>query len=140
MTKCVPLFCLVLHDIAVCLFMFVEMLYDICGLIFCCMICCCLHCLLKVFPNYHSVCHPNNIYAPLSTTCGGSNHESPVFIRFGYPVANSPTHSLKLLDHFLLTVNDRLYRLDQCNFITLQVESVLSYLWETMKQQTHPTT
>ena len=80
------------------------------------MIFCCVHCLLKAFPNYHSVYHPNNnMYAPLSTTCGGSNHGSPVFIRFMYPVANSPTNSLKLLDHFLLTVKDQPCRLDQHN-------------------------
>ena len=83
-------------------------------MILCYMICCCLYCLLKAFPNYHSVCHPNNMYAPLSTTGGGSNHGSPVFIRFRYPVVNSPTHSLKSLDDFLLTVKDKPCRLDQC--------------------------
>ena len=67
------------------------------------MIFCCLYCFLKAFPNRHSVCHPkNNMYAPLLRTCGGSNHGSPVFIRFEYLVVNSPTHSLKSLDHFLL--------------------------------------
>ena len=38
------------------------------------MICCCVCCLLKDFPNCHIVCHPNNVYAPLSTTCSSSNH------------------------------------------------------------------
>ena len=84
-------------------------------MILCYMICCCLYCLLKAFPNCHSVCHPNNMYAPLSTTGGGSNHGSSVFIRFRYPVVNSPTHSLKSLDDFLLTVKDKPCRLDQCN-------------------------
>ena len=79
------------------------------------MICCCMYCLLKVFPNYHSVCHPNNMYAPLSTTCGGGNHGSSVFIRFGYLVVNSPTYSLKSLDHFLLTVKDKPCHLDRRN-------------------------
>ena len=44
--------------------------------------------------------------------CGGSNHGSPVFIRFGYLVANWTTHSLKSIDHFL-TVKDRPCHLDQ---------------------------
>ena len=79
------------------------------------MICCCMYCLLKAFPNYHSVCHPNNMYAPLSTTCGGGNHGSSVFIRFGYLVVNSPTYSLKSLDHFLLTVKDKPCHLDRRN-------------------------
>ena len=39
--------------------------YLLCYMIFCCMICCYLYCLLKSFPNCHSVCHPNNMYAPL---------------------------------------------------------------------------
>ena len=47
-----------------------------------------------------------NMYEPISVY-GSSNYGSPVFIRFRYPVANSPTHSPKLLDHFLLTIKDR---------------------------------
>ena len=44
-------------------------------MILCCMIFCFVYCLLKAFPNCHSVCHPNNnMYTPLSTTCGGTNH------------------------------------------------------------------
>ena len=81
----------VLHDFAWYSCLFVYLCLMGCCMIFCCMICCCLYCLLKAFPNCHSVCHPNNMYAPLSTTCGGSNHGSPVFIRFGYLVVNSPT-------------------------------------------------
>ena len=112
MTKYVPLFCMVLHDIVVvCLFMFDGMLNDILerGI-------CCLYCLLKAFPNCHSVCHSNNnVCTPFQQFCGGSNHRSPIFIRFRYPVANSPTHSLKSLDHFLLTVTDKPCHLDQRN-------------------------
>ena len=52
---------------------------------------------------------------PLSTTCGGSSHGSPVFIRFRYPVANSPTHNLKSLDHFLLIVRNKPCCSDQRN-------------------------
>ena len=71
--------------------------------------------LLKAFPNCHCVCHKTtNMYVPISTF-GGSNHGSLVFIRFGYPVVNSPTHSPKSLDHFLLNENDRPCRLDQRN-------------------------
>ena len=101
-----------LHSFAwyCCLFIYLCLLR--CCMIFCCMICCCL---LKAFPNCHSVCHPNNMYPPFSTNCGGSNHGPLVFIRFGYPVLNSPTHSLKSLDHFLLTVKDKPCCLDQCN-------------------------
>ena len=103
---------MVLHDIVVvCLFMFDGMLNDILerGI-------CCLYCLLKAFPNCHSVCHSNNnVCTPFQQFCGGSNHRSPIFIRFGYPVANSPTHSLKSLDHFLLTVTDKPCHLDQRN-------------------------
>ena len=85
----------------VCLFMFDEMLYNI-------FLYDILYCLLKSFPNCHSVCHPNKyVCTPFQQLVGGSNHGSPVFIRFGYPVANSPTHSLKSLDHFLLTVRDK---------------------------------
>ena len=61
------------------------------------------------------------MYAPLSTTGGGSNHGSSVFIRFRYPVVNSPTHSLKSLDDFLLTVKDKPCRWTNAMFITLQV-------------------
>ena len=71
--------------------------------------------LLKAFPNCHCVCHQiTNMYAPISTSCG-SNHGSLVFIRFRYPVVNSPPHSPKSLDYFLLTKKDRSCRLDQCN-------------------------
>ena len=58
---------------------------------------------------------------PFQQKCGCSNHGSPVFIRFEYLVANSPTHSLKSLDHFLFTVKDRSCRLDQRNvhYITI---------------------
>jgi len=38
--------------------MFDEMLYNI-------LLYDSLYCLLKSFPNYHSVCHSNNMYAPL---------------------------------------------------------------------------
>ena len=80
------------------------------------MIFCCLYCLLSAFPNCHSVGHQNNnMYTPLSTTCGGSNLALLVFIRFGYLMENSPTHSLKSLDHFLLTVKDIPCHLDQHN-------------------------
>ena len=74
-------FCMVLHDIVVCLLKCCMILY--------CMIFCCMYCLLKAFLNCHSVCRPNNMYAPLSTTFGGSNHGLLVFIRFGYLVVNS---------------------------------------------------
>ena len=71
--------------------------------------------LLKAFPNCHSVCHQTtNMNVPISTY-GGSNHGSPIFIRFGYPVVNSPTHSPKSLNHFLLTKKDRPCHLDQRN-------------------------
>ena len=80
------------------------------------MIICCLYCLLKSFPNCHSVCNPNNnVCTPFQQFCGSSNHGSLVFIRFKYPVANSPTHSPKPLDHFLLTVNEKPCCLDQRN-------------------------
>ena len=103
-----------LHSFAwyCCLFVYLYLLR--CCMIFCCMICCCLYCLLKAFLNCHSVCHPNNMYAPFSTICG-SNHGSPVFIRFRYPMVSSPTNSLKSLDHFLLTVKDKPCHLDQRN-------------------------
>ena len=112
--------CMVLHDIVVVVvvvfFGFFFFLFVYLRLLRCCMIYCYVYCLLKAFPNYHSVCHPSkNMYAPLSTTCCGSSHGSPVFIRFGYPVANSPTHRLKSLDHFPLTVKDIPYHLDQHN-------------------------
>ena len=106
----------VLHGLAwyCCLFVYLWLLR--CCMILCCMIFCCVYCLLKTLPNCHGVCHPNNnMYAPLSTTYGGSKHGSPVFIRFVYPVANSPTHSLKSFDHFLLTVKDKPCSLDQRN-------------------------
>ena len=61
-----------------------------------------------------------NMHAPISTY-GDSNHRSPIFIRFGYPVVNSPTHSPKSLDHFLLTINDRPFWTNII-FITLQVK------------------
>ena len=113
MTKYVPLFCIVLHDIVVvCLLVFDGMLCDILvyGI-------CHLYCQLKSFPNYHCVCHPNNnVCTPFQQFCSGSNHGSLVFIRFGYQVANSPTHSPKSLDHFLLTVMDKPCHLDQRNF------------------------
>ena len=71
--------------------------------------------LLKAFPNCHSVCHQTtNMHVPISTY-GGSNHGSPIFIRFGYQVVNSPTHSPEPLDHFLLTKKDRPCCLDQHN-------------------------
>ena len=102
---------MVLHDIVVCLFMFDGMLKDILvhGI-------CCLYCLLKAFPNCHYVCHSNNnVCTHFQIFCGSSNHGSPVFIRFGYPVVNSPTHSPKSLGHFLLTVKDKPCHLDQYN-------------------------
>ena len=71
--------------------------------------------LLKAFPNYHCVCHQTTImHAPISKF-GGSNHGSTVFIRFGYPVVNSPIPSPKSLDHFLLTEKDKSCLLDQRN-------------------------
>ena len=71
--------------------------------------------LLKAFPNYHCVCHQTTImHAPISTS-SGSNHGSSVFIRFEYPVVNSPTYGPKSLDHFLLTKKDRPRHLDQHN-------------------------
>ena len=74
--------------------------------------------LLKAFPNCHCVCHQiTNMYAPISTSCG-SNHGSLVFIRFRYPVVNSPTHSPKSLDHFLL-IDHAIWT--NVMFITLQV-------------------
>jgi len=45
------------------------------------------------------------MYAPISKF-GGSNHGSPIFLTFGCPVMNSPTHSPKSLDHFLLIEKD----------------------------------
>ena len=62
--KTFPYFCMVLHDIVVYLFIYVCWR---CCMILCCMIFCCVYCLLKAFPNCHSVCRPNNMYAPLST-------------------------------------------------------------------------
>ena len=50
----------VLHDFAWYSCLFVYLCLMGCCRIFCCMICCCLCCLLKVFPNFHSVCHSNN--------------------------------------------------------------------------------
>ena len=99
----------ILHDKVVCLFIYVW--WDVVW--FWCSIICCLYFLLKAFPNCHSLCHPNNnVCTPFQQFCGGSNHGSLVFIRFGCPVANSPTHSLKSLDHFLLTIKDRPCYLD----------------------------
>ena len=100
--------CMVLHDIVVCLFIYVLRYW---------MRFCCFYCLIRAFPNCYSVCHQNNKYVctPFNKQCGGSNHGSPVFIRFKYPVANSPTHSLRSLDHFLLTVKDRPCHSDQHN-------------------------
>ena len=44
--------------------------------------------LLKAFPNCHSCAiKTTNMHVPISTY-GGSNHRSPVFIRFRYPVVN----------------------------------------------------
>ena len=106
-----PLFCMVLHGIVVCLFMFDWMFYDILvyGIY-------CLYCLLNSFPNCHSVRHPNNnVCILLQQFCGGSNHASLVFIRFRYPVVNSPTRKPKSLDHFLLTVMDKPCHSDQHN-------------------------
>ena len=54
------------------------------------------------------------MHEPISKS-GGSNHGSPVFLRFGYPMVNLPTHSLKSLDHFLLTTKNKPCRLDQRN-------------------------
>ena len=83
-------------------------------MICCCMVFFCMYCLLKAFPNCHKC-------APLSTTCDGSNYGSSIFIWFEYPMANSLTHSLESLYHFLLTVKDRPCYLDQRNVIILQV-------------------
>ena len=44
-----------------------------------------------------------------------NNHGSPIFLRFGSLVVNSPTHSPKSIDYFLLTVKDKPCHLDQCN-------------------------
>ena len=104
---------MVLNDIVVvCLFMFDGMLNDILvhGI-------CCLYYLLKIFPNCQCVCHSNNnVRTPFQQFCGGSNHGSPVFIRFGYPVANSPTHSLKSRS-FPVDCNGQtmLFELTQCS-------------------------
>ena len=71
--------------------------------------------LFIAFPNYHCVCHETTItHEPISKS-SDSNHRSLVFIRFGYPVVNSPTHSPKSLDHFLLTEKDKPCHLDQRN-------------------------
>ena len=52
---------------------------------------------------------------------GSSNHGSLVFLRFGN-LMNSPSHNLKSLDHFLLTVKDKNYVVwTNTTFITLQV-------------------
>ena len=67
------------------------------------------------FPNCHCVCHETTIMHEPISKFGDSNHGSPVFIRVGYPVVNSPTHSLKSLDHFLLTEKDKQCCLDQRN-------------------------
>ena len=73
------------------------------------------YCLFIVFPNCHCVCHETTImYKPISKS-DDSNHGSSVFIRFGYLVVNSPTHSPKSLNHFLLTEKDKSCRFDQCN-------------------------
>ena len=55
----------VLHGLAWYCCLFVYLCLMRCCIYFCCMIFCCLYCLLKYFPNCHSVWHPNNIYAPL---------------------------------------------------------------------------
>ena len=60
------------------------------------------------------------LHVPISTY-GGSNHGSPVFIWFRYPMVNSPTHSPKSLDHFLLTTKDRPSVWTKIVSITLQV-------------------
>ena len=121
----------------VCLFMFVEMLHTLLYI-------CCVYCLLKSFPNWHSVCHPNKyVCTPFQQLVGGSNHGSSVFIRFRYPVANSPTHSLKSLDHFLLTVRDKPCCSNQriVHYITSwDVNVLVMGNNETTKQQTYPTT
>ena len=72
-------------------------------------------CLFIAFPNSHCVCHETTIMHEPISKFGDSNHGSPVFLRFGYPVVNSLTHSPKSLDHFLLTENDKPFCLDQCN-------------------------
>ena len=60
-------------------------------------------------PSKQQICmHPSQQY-------GGSNYGSPVFIRFGYPMANSPTHSSNSPNHFLLTIKDKPCHLDQRN-------------------------
>ena len=69
-----------------CLFVYLCLMG--CCMIFWCIIICCLYCLLKSFPNCHSVCHL---------------------------MANSPTHSLKSLNHFQLTVKDKPCRSNQHN-------------------------
>ena len=104
-----PMCTFVLHGLAwySCLFVYLYLMG--CCMIFWCIIICCLYCLLKSFLNCHSVCHPNNnVCPPFQKFCGGSNHGSPVFIRFGYPVVNS-------LTHFLLTIKDKPCRSDQRN-------------------------
>ena len=55
----------VLHGLAWYCCLFVYLCLMRCCIYFCCMIFCCLYCLLKYFPNCHSVWHPNNMYAPL---------------------------------------------------------------------------
>ena len=71
--------------------------------------------LFIAFPNVHCICHETTImHEPISKS-SGSNYGSPVFIDFGYPVVNSPTHGPESLDHFLLTEKDKPCRLDQHN-------------------------
>ena len=58
----------VLHDFAWYSCLFVYLCLMGCCMIFWCTIICCLYCLLKAFPNCHSVCHPNNnVCTPFST-------------------------------------------------------------------------
>ena len=112
----------VLHDFAWYSCLFVYLCLMGCCIILWCMIFCCLFWLLKSFANCHTVCHPNNnVCTPFQQFCGGSNHGSHVFIRFGYLVANSPTHSPKSLDHFLLIVMDKPCRSNQrsVHYITI---------------------
>ena len=72
-------------------------------------------CLLQLSFNYHCASHETTIMGEpiLEPSC--SNHGSPVFPRFEYPMVNSPTHSPKSLYPFLMTVKDKPCRLEQCS-------------------------
>ena len=83
-----------------------------CLFVYLCLMGCCILFLLYGILLF-VLCHSNNnVCTSFQKFCGGSNHGSPFFIKFGYPMANSPTYSLKSLDHFLLTVTNKPCHLD----------------------------